>query len=375
MFDWLKKMVKFVWEYVRRIFVIVITGGPGGGKSSVLSMVSQCLTKLGFIVIIGEEIVTRNVYSGFSPMDFDTETYQRLLIKQMLDREEVYREVAEYMLNKYNKPVVIFYDRALFDNLAYMPEDMFEKILAEFGLTPELARTRYDAVIHMMTPAIGAEDAYTTENNKARTEGLKEARELDIKTRNAWMKSPNFVVIDNSTGFKEKVDRFFDAVYRILGIPVPTDEKRVFLVEKPDTANIESVEGVTKMKVYQTYLPSNDLDVEVRICEKSANGSSAYFYTEKKLQANGQYEEKSRILNVREYQSYLKNGVKSFSMTRYCFQYEEQFCELDIYDGREDAVLEITPTEAVFVVDIPACMAVKKEITSNPEYERVHFAN
>lgn len=216
--------LKFFWEYIckasKRLAVtkIVVTGGPGGGKSSVLSEISPFLTKLGFIVIVGEEIVTRNVYSGISPKDFDVETYQAMVIKQMLEREEEFREAAEYLSKKYNKRVIIFYDRALLDNLAYMPRDMFEKHIAEYGLTIENIRERYDSVIHMVTPAIGAEEAYTTENNLAREDTLKEAIELDYKTREAWQDSPNFHLIDNSTGFVEKKRRFREFVYEFLGI-------------------------------------------------------------------------------------------------------------------------------------------------------------
>lgn len=46
---------------------------------------------------------------------------------------------------------------------------------------------RYDAVIHMVTAAIGAERFYTTENNSVRTETPEQARELDIKVLNAWV--------------------------------------------------------------------------------------------------------------------------------------------------------------------------------------------
>lgn len=40
---------------------------------------------------------------------------------------------------------------------------------------------RYDAIIHLVTAAIGAEKYYTTENNAVRSENLQQARDLDFK--------------------------------------------------------------------------------------------------------------------------------------------------------------------------------------------------
>jgi hypothetical protein len=40
----------------------------------------------------------------------------------------------------------------------------------------QLRDRRYEAVIHMMTAAEGAEEFYTGENNEARYESLEEAR-------------------------------------------------------------------------------------------------------------------------------------------------------------------------------------------------------
>ncbi len=41
----------------------------------------------------------------------------------------------------------------------------------------------------MVSAAIGAEQFYTQANNEARREGIQEARELDAKTRDAWVRA------------------------------------------------------------------------------------------------------------------------------------------------------------------------------------------
>lgn len=369
------KNFKNILRVLPKVMEIGVTGGPGGGKSTCLSKIDQILTKMGFIVIVGEEIVTRDVYSGIAPWDFDTETYQAMVIDQMLHREKIFRKAAKYLEKKFNKRVVILYDRALMDNLAYMPEEMLEKLLAEHDLSIPLARERYDAVIHLVTPAIGAEDAYTTENNEARKDSIEEARDLDYRTRNAWIGTPDFRIVDNSTGFVEKQDRFFKEVFDILGVPMPLKKARMFRVKMPDMNRFENAEGVTKLEIFQTYLQSKDPSVERRIRQRGANGSYAYFYAEKRMISEGNYEDKERKLSKREYLTLLMEGVKSYRKTRYCFLYENQYFELDVYPDKEgEAILEINLTAGMNEVVVPTWLDVIEEVTGDPKYYGANIA-
>lgn len=67
-----------------------------------------------------------------------------------------------------------------------------------------------------MTAANGAEQFYTNANNEARRETPEEARILDEKTREAYKGVPKLHVIDNSTNFREKIERVGEAVSAIL---------------------------------------------------------------------------------------------------------------------------------------------------------------
>jgi hypothetical protein len=57
---------------------------------------------------------------------------------------------------------------------------------------------RYEAVIHLVTAAEGAEEFYSTNTNEARYESAKDAIELDKKLINAWVGHPHFSIIDNT---------------------------------------------------------------------------------------------------------------------------------------------------------------------------------
>ena len=47
----------------------------------------------------------------------------------------------------------------------------------------DLREARYDAVLHLVTAADGAELHYTTENNQTRTESPDQARDMDARSQ------------------------------------------------------------------------------------------------------------------------------------------------------------------------------------------------
>ena len=61
----------------------------------------------------------------------------------------------------------------------------FMSLREKAGLNNVELRDNYDAVIHMVTAAKGAEKYYTTENNKARTESIPESASV-VKTAHMY---------------------------------------------------------------------------------------------------------------------------------------------------------------------------------------------
>lgn len=93
------------------------------------------------------------------------------------------------------------------------------KMLADLNLREvELRDARYDCVIHLVSAAKGAEKFYSTADHTVRSEGIPLAREIDDRIRNAWLGHPYMDVIDNSTGFDEKLRRVVEAVCKRLGV-------------------------------------------------------------------------------------------------------------------------------------------------------------
>jgi hypothetical protein len=118
------------------------------------------------------------------------------------------------------------------DGAAYTNENVWQAILDETGWsTIQLRDRRYEAVIHMMTAAEGAEKFYENANNDARYEQLQEAREIDRKLISAWCGHPNFAIVKNSKkGFKTKIGNCLNKVLSLVGMPLPSNLTRKYLL-------------------------------------------------------------------------------------------------------------------------------------------------
>jgi len=127
----------------------------------------------------------------------------------------------ERLLRARGKPAVLLCDRGLMDGAAYMTEEEWDKLIKKRDVdsASELREGRYNAVYHMVTAAEGAEQFYTLENNQVRTETPEQARQLDHRTRKAWVGHPNLKIFDNSTSFEKKLQRVVEEMSRLVGLP------------------------------------------------------------------------------------------------------------------------------------------------------------
>lgn len=355
---------------MNKVYEFVITGGPCAGKTTGLSKLERFFTDRGYKVIIVAETATEVILSGVNPKEVPVYQFQQVIIERGISKEKTIRHVAK----RFDKDVVIFYDRGLLDSIAYMERGDFISILKTKGLTEIQARDSYDAVFHLVTAAIGAEEYYTKANNKARRESLEEAREADRRTLSAWIGHPHLRVIDNSTGFSEKIDRLIKEVTVVMGIPTPIETERKFLVKLPTKQQLMDSNSV-KSNIVQTYLKRLNPEVERRVRQRGADGKFSFYYTEKKKLSKYSRDEVERRISQDEYIALLIEGVSVVHKDRYCFFYENQYFELDIYpDWEDEAILEIELTNENQEVKIPDWISVIKEVTGDDKYSNAALA-
>ena len=187
------------------VYSVVLTGGPCGGKSSSLERLVPELKKLGYDVYTAPEVPTVMMNGGSLYPGSDAgealQAFETALVKMQLQMEDSFYQIAEST----GRPSVVFFDRGVLDMAAYLPEEMWGRILAGLGTTAADVLNRYDMVLHLITAADGAAKFYTTANNAARTETADQAVALDRKVARCWEKHPLHRRIPNDGNFEDKL--------------------------------------------------------------------------------------------------------------------------------------------------------------------------
>ena len=357
---------------------IALTGGPCGGKSTSISVIEQQLTSKGYQVFVVEEMATNVINSGAHPGAIGLFEFQKAISKLQLERNKVYDSIANKISEEKGKDVVIIYDRGIPDCKGYVTDEEYLGILKYIGVTETGIMDYYDGVFHLVTAADGAVEAYTCSNNTARTETPKQAIEKDRSCLRAWTGHSHLrVITNNGCTFEEKIDKLLDEVYSLLGVPIPVETERKYLIEMPDFEDLNNRYGGTTVDIIQTYLLSNG-GVERRVRQRGVNGNYTFYYTEKrKITGISRSEIEKKI----SYQEYLRLLMETdttkhpIRKCRTCFVCNGNYFELDIYPFWSDkAILEVELTNESKSVDLPGGITLIKEVTDDDNYKNSSLA-
>lgn len=190
---------------VRRV---AITGGPGGGKSTVAAALRQ---QYGERVVVVPEVAT-HLLGGFFPRiggADERRAVQRAIYHVQLSLEAVHTSRAA-------PDAVLVYDRGLVDGAAYWP-DGAEAFFAAMGADVAAARERYDAVVFLETAAAGGLAIEGV--NLARTENHAEAVRLDTLLRDLWSPHPAFHFVGHRRAFEAKVEAAMEQLRVVIDGP------------------------------------------------------------------------------------------------------------------------------------------------------------
>ena len=145
---------------------IVVTGGPGGGKTTAADLFRR---EIGDRVVIVPEAATILFQGGFprSP-----------------------------------KPLAQRFAQTAIDGAAYWPGEPGD-YFAAIGTTHEAELRRYDAVIFFESAAVGGSSIEG--GNPVRNESIEEAVVLDAKLRRLWAPHPQFVLVSHNPSFFKKI--------------------------------------------------------------------------------------------------------------------------------------------------------------------------
>jgi predicted ATPase len=182
---------------------IVLTGGPGAGKTAILELAKRQFS--GQFAIIPESASV--VFGG------GFWRHQTLPGRKAAQRAIYYvQREFETMLEEEGLAQIALCDRGTVDGAAYWP-DGFEGFWKELGTTQAQEYARYDAVIHLRTPA--GTQGYNAQN-PLRTESALEAQAIDQRIHDLWSGHPRVTIINSADDFLVKANRALAAIQKEL---------------------------------------------------------------------------------------------------------------------------------------------------------------
>jgi CYTH domain-containing protein len=351
---------------------IVLTGGPCAGKTTALVRIVDYFSNLGFKVFTVPEVPTMYSQGGWSYLTPNPKLYyegEKAILETQLALEDSFMRLAETC----TKPAFVVCDRGTLDISAYIAPDMWLDITGKCGTSTNELRERYDAVLHLVSAADGAEQYYTTANNAQRyeqmnEEGLRIARGLDKKVIKAWTGHPHLRVINNHDDFDCKMNRVIMEISNVLGLPQPIVEERKYIVELTGELPEDSIQS----EITQTYL-QGEPGAEIRLRKRGWGQKQVYVHTTKKKTSENEELVTERQINLSLYEMMLSLADPqrcTIQKQRNSFIWKGQYFEVDIYQGCLEGlvILETKGIAEGEPVKFPPFLKVIKDVTGNEEY-------
>lgn len=360
---------------MKTIKKILFTGGPCSGKTTFTSRAEEIFGERGYRVIIDHESATDLISGGISPATMGMYEFQKYCVALQLKKEEICMRAAEEIQGD---KVLIFIDRGLPDDLAYVGEESFKEILKEFDIKIPEMNSRYDMVVHLVTSAKGKEEAYTYANNSARYESIEDARKMDDLALDAYKEHPNRIVIGNETDFEVKMRKAIQAVFEYLGDEKPVEKFYKYLVEVDEDmlSKIKAEQNYTNIHIEQYYLTSSN-GIERRIRKRIRNGSELYSYSEAKYLSTNERIKSDKVLSSRQYYDYspeIDKNLKPINKERYSFIKDSLFYKLDVFDFDTTKGILSAQVGEGDTVELPSYVKLIKDVTNDTNYKNYYLA-
>lgn len=363
---------------MENITKVVLTGGPCAGKTTALVRIIEHFSSHGFKVFTIPEVPTLFTQAGMNYLTKNQGFFyegEKATLEIQLALEDKFLRMAQ----ECDQPCLIVCDRGAMDISAYMAPKTWADITRSVGTTTPELRDRYDAVLHLVSAADGAEQYYTTANNAQRyeqmnEEGLRIARSLDKKVIRAWTGHPHLRVINNHDDFDAKMNRVIKEISNVLGLPQPIVEERKYIIELTGDLPEDSILS----EITQTYLQAEP-GTEVRLRKRGWDQKQVYVHTTKKKISASEELVTERQINNSLYEMMLGLADPTrhtIRKRRNSFIWKGQYFEVDTYQDRLQGLV-ILETKGIVEgepVKFPPFLNVIQDITGNEEYYNYNLA-
>ncbi len=189
---------------MRKCCRVVLTGGPGGGKTTAADLYRR---EIGEDVVVVPEAATILYTGGFPRLGENgvRRATQRAIYHVQMNLEDA--QAAHYASR------VLLCDRGTVDGAVFWPDEP-KRFFEHMGTSLQAELARYDAVIFFETAAVGG--ISIEGGNPMRIESIEEALELDRKLLALWSQHTHFVFVPHDKSFIKKVNTGLSELSKIV---------------------------------------------------------------------------------------------------------------------------------------------------------------
>jgi predicted ATPase len=150
----------------KSLLKVVLTGGPCSGKTSSLEHMTKTLLAHNVKVLTVPEVPTILLNGGcLFPGAHPTSDahakqlfeFEAAVLQLQHATEQSFARIGQSSLVTPSDRVVLILDRGIVDVKAYLPDELWQQLLADLGWNHQTLLDSYDLVLHLITAANGAE--------------------------------------------------------------------------------------------------------------------------------------------------------------------------------------------------------------------------
>ena len=259
-----------------------------------------------------------------------------------------------------------------------MTEEQWQQILDIEGKTNLEILSRYKAVIHLVTAANGAEEAFEKSRGdnpaRSKSETKEVAIALDEKIKEAYIGHNEVYYIGNETDFEGKKQRALNVFLSCLGEPLQSQHQEKFIIKKPDSAYLLKRKA-QKRNIVQIYLKSNGK--EERRIRMMGDGTNFIYYLTRKGIGNHEDCQEKRISRDVYDALMLEMDLerKPIIKERWYFSEGNTYYNMDVYPNwKKYAVVEIRGDKENVDLTLPSSLEAVKNVTSNINFSNYYLS-
>lgn len=275
-----------------RVIKIALTGGPAGGKTSVLKAINALVenkedsdykniiylndTKIKLITI--PETATELISNGITPVEAKSVyDFQNILFAIQKSKESNALQTVKF---GYDVDVCLFiYDRGLLDGRAYLNnKDEFNCIVAENDMKELEILDNYDLVIDLLSTATCAPKKYNLGSNKARFEDVEWAKSIDNLTSTAWAGHRNLKLFSSDMPFKDEIEEVIKYIKSYITYGVENNQISYLIENDYDVFSKYTDEFSRRINVTKTYIDFGFTStMNTALVKRTYKGCTTYF--------------------------------------------------------------------------------------------------